>query len=101
MEIEERTWSAGIFEEAREKGHAEGREQGTKEGIEQGIEQQRELLCRMVAARFGADTAAHLVGVLAPIADPERLAEIGDWLVRCETRAQFLARVDPESQSLR
>ena len=105
MEIEERTWSAGIFEEAREKGHAEGREQGIKqgikEGIEQGIEQQRELLCRMVAARFGADTAAHLVGVLAPIAEPERLAEIGDWLVRCETRAQFLARVDPESQSVR
>ena len=97
MEIEARTWSAGIFEEAREKGHAEGREQGIKEGIEQ----QRELLCRMVAARFGADTEAHLVGVLAPIAEPERLAEIGDWLVRCETRAQFLARVDPESQSLR
>ena len=37
----------------------------------------------MAAARFGADTAARLTDVLAPITDPDRLAEIGDWLVRC------------------
>jgi hypothetical protein len=37
--------------------------------------------------------------VLAPIADPERLAEIGDWLVRCGTAAGFLTRLDPGSPS--
>ena len=30
---------------------------------------------------------------LAGIADPDRLAEIGEWLVRCDTGDEFLARV--------
>ena len=68
MAIVERTWSAGIFEEAREKGHVQGRKQdikqGITEGLEQGIEQQRQLLCRTVAAPFGADTAAHLISLV-------------------------------------
>ena len=77
----------------------EGREQGLAEGREQGVDQQRALLCRQAAARFGADTAARLTDVLAPITDPDRLAEIGDWLVRCDIGAEFLARLDPSSPS--
>ena len=73
----------------------EGREQGVAEGREQGVDQQRALLYRQAAARFDAETAARLADRLAPIADPERLAEIGDWLIRCHTAAAFLARVDP------
>ena len=76
---------------------AEWPKQWLREGLEQGLEQQRALLCRQAAARFGDDTAARLAEVLAPIADPERLAEIGDWLVRCDTAAGFLARLDPGS----
>ena len=76
----------------------EGREQGMREGIEQGIEQgraeERALLRRMAASRFGADTAERLSGMLAGIADPERLAEVGEWLVRCETAEEFLARTE-------
>ena len=77
----------------------EGREQGISEGREQGVDQQRALLCRMAAARFDADTAARLAELLAPITDPERLAEVGDWLVRSDTAARFLARFDPASPS--
>ena len=73
----------------------EGREQGLAEGREQGVDQQRALLCRQASARFGDDAAARLTDVLAPISDQDRLAEIGDWLVRCDTGAEFLARVDP------
>ena len=72
----------------------EGREQGMREGIEQGRAEERALLCRQAAARFGTDTAERLSGVLAGIADPERLAEVGEWLVRCETGEAFLARAD-------
>ena len=76
----------------------EGREQGVKEGIEQGVEQglayERALLRRLAASRFGAGTAERLSGVLADIAHPEGLAEIGEWLVRCETGDEFLVRVD-------
>ena len=63
------------------------------------LHRQRALLCRQAAARFDADTAARLVDTLAPIAHPERLAEVGDWLVRCDTADEFLARVDPGSPS--
>ena len=60
-----------------------------REALQLGVDQQRALLCRMAAARFGADTAARLTDVLAPITDPDRLAEIGDWLVRCDTGAEL------------
>ncbi len=59
---------------------------------------QRALLCRQAAARFDPDTAARLADLAAPIADPERLAEVGDRLVRCDSAAPFLARFDPPSQ---
>ena len=45
--------------------------------------------------RWRAETAERLPGVLAGIADPEGLAEVGEWLVRCGTGSEFLARVDP------
>ena len=95
-------WPKQWLREGREQGVAEGREQGREQGVaegrEQGVDQQRALLCRMAAARFDADAAARLAELLAPIADPERLAEVGDWLVRCETAA-FFARFDPASPS--
>ena len=63
--------------------------QWLREGLERRIEQQRALLCRIAAARFGAETGARLATVLAPIADPARLAEVGDWLGRYDTGAEF------------
>ena len=97
MSVVERAaeWPKQWLREGREQGITEGREQG----IEQGVDQQRALLCRQAETRFGAETAARLSDVLAPIADPDRLAEVGDWLVRCNTGAEFLARVDPSSPS--
>ena len=74
---------------------AEWPKQWLQQGIEQGLAHERALLRRQVAARFGVETAERLSGVLARIADPEALAEVGEWLVRCETGSEFLARVDP------
>ena len=70
-----------------------GRAQGLAQGLEQGLEHERALLQRMAASRFGAGVAERLAEVLARIADPDRLVEVGDWLVRCETGDDFLARV--------
>ena len=100
-------WPKQWLREGREQGVAEGREQGRaqgvaegrEQGLTQGVDQQRTLLCRQAAARFDADAAARLADLLAPIADPERLAEVGDWLVRCETAAAFFARFDSASPS--
>ena len=98
-------WSKQLIREGHERGMREGmmqgREQGLEKGIEQGLELGREqgltheraLLRRMAVSRFGADTADHLGELLAGIADPERLAEVGEWLVRCETGVELLSRV--------
>ena len=92
-------WPKQWLREGREQGHAQGVAEGREQGLTQGVDQQRALLCRQAAARFDADAAARLADLLAPIADPERLAEVGDWLVRCDTAAAFFARFDPASPS--
>ena len=68
--------------------------EGREQGLEQGRAEERALLERMAASRFGADTAQRLSSVLAEILDPEQLAEVGEWLVRCETAEAFLARAE-------
>ena len=75
------------------EGLQQGIEQGLEQGIEQGLDRERALLCRMTASRFGLPTAERLAELLAPITDAERLADVGDWLVQCDTGADFLARV--------
>ncbi len=62
--------------------------------VEEGLEQQRALLRRMTASRFGPDAAERLAGILEHIADPERVAEIGDMIVRCATAGELFARTD-------
>ena len=90
-------WQRKGLEQGREQGLEQGREQGLKQGREQGLKQslehERALLQRMAATRFGAGVAERLAEVLARIADPDRLVEVGDWLVRCEAGDDFLARV--------
>ena len=72
---------------------AEWPKQWVREGIEQGLAHERALLRRQAALRFGADTAEGLSEALKRIADPERLAEAGELLVRCDTGPDLLARV--------
>ena len=69
--------------------------QGVEQGLEQGLEHERALLGRMAASRFGADTSDALSKGLARISDPDRLGDIGELLVRCDTGEEFLARAIP------
>ena len=64
--------------------------QWIREGLERGLEHERALLLRMATSRFGETTAERLSGTLARITDPDLLADIGDWLVRCDTGEEFL-----------
>ena len=97
--LEERVaqWPKQWFREGREEGLEQGLEQGREEGLERGLEQglahERALLVRMAATRFGPEIGDRLSGVLAGIADPEGLAEVGERLVRSETGGELLARV--------
>ena len=105
-------WTEQWFREGREEGLERGREQGLERGLERGLEQglergreqgfdlgiergraeERALLCRQAARKFDAETAEGLSGLLDRLTDPERLAEVGDWIIECGTGADLLAR---------
>ena len=92
---------AGWVAEGREQGLKEGREQGIERGIEQGIErgieqgrsEERRRLCRQAALKFTAETAPRLSVLLQRLTDPERLEQVGDWIIECATEEELLARV--------
>ena len=90
-------WTADWVAEGREQGLKEGIEQGIEQGIgqgiEQGIEQERRLLCRQAARKFRAETASRLSALLQRLADPEHLAQVGEWIIECETEGDLLDRV--------
>ena len=80
----------------------EGRAEGRVEGVEEGLEQQRVLLGRQAATKFGAKASTRVEPLLAQIADPALLAEIGEGLLVCATETEFVARVEAiiESKAL-
>ena len=63
------------------------------EGLEQGRAEERRLLCRLATRKFDAATGERLSAALAEVADPDRLAEVGDWIIECETADELLDRV--------
>ena len=68
---------------------AEGREQG----IEQGRSEERRRLCRQAALKFTPETAPRLSVLLERLTDPERLVDVGDWIIECKTEDELLTRV--------
>ena len=76
-----------------EQGISLGREEGIGLGREEGIGHEGRLLRRMAAARFGAATADRLARALAAETVPERLAVVGEAIVRCATGDELLREV--------
>ena len=96
-------WRVPIEEQARAKGEAEGRAKGEAEGRAKGEAQgraegrmqgQADAMRWLAARKFDAVTAERLAGRLAEIADPERMEEIGEWLIECDDGAELLERVE-------
>ena len=74
---------------------AETVQEWTAEWVEQGREQgQRELLCRQAARKFDAAAAERLAAKLAGVEDADRLAQVGDWIIECETPDDLFARFE-------
>ncbi len=94
-------WKQQLIEKGRTEGEAEGEARGRAEGEARGkaegeakaLARERALLERMVALRFGGDTAKRFGVLLAGVSDPERLDEVGEWLIECEDGASLLARM--------
>ena len=76
------------FEGARAEGRAEGR----TEGDALALARDRALLRRQATLKFGAGAGEQLATLLEEVTDPERLAEVGEWIIRCEDDGALLAR---------
>ena len=57
------------------------------------VEGQTEVMCRQAARKFNPETAERLAGYLAKIPDPERLGEVGEWILECDEGEALLDRV--------
>ena len=77
-----------------EEERAEGRVEGRVEGRAEGRVRQVELMRRMAARKFGYDTAERLAERLERMRDSERMAEIGEWLIECESGEELLERLE-------
>ena len=64
-----------------------------QEGLEQGLSAGRHMLLRQVDRRFGAATADAAEPLLAGIDSPERLGQVGEWVIDCEAPEDLLARL--------
>ena len=53
---------------------------------------ERALLCQLAGRKFGGQTAERLSAQIDGMTDPQRLAEVGDWIIDCGTEAEFLSR---------
>ena len=69
---------------------AKWREEGRVEGR---VEGQAAVMRRLAARKFGRETADRLAEQLAKIPDPERLGEVGEWLLEYDSAEELLARV--------
>ena len=91
-------WAKEWYEEAHERGVQQSVQQGIQQGIERGLErgraEERALLCRLASRKFGAETGERLSGLLARLTDPERLVEVGGWIMECRTSADLLDRTE-------
>ena len=67
------------------------------ETLEQGLERERALLSRVARWKFGTETGDRLAALLAGVADPDRLAEIGDLVEDCADGAELLARAQEDT----
>ncbi len=84
--------------ELRDQVHRDGVRQGLEQGLERGLEQgrirERALLVRRFATRkFGAETAERLTRILEDRADADRLDEVVDAIIDCDSGAELFARV--------
>ena len=82
-----------LLRSQRRQAMAEGIQQGIQQGIAKGLAAERRLLRRLAERKFGAATAAELAKRLDAMADPARLAEVGEHVIDCATGDALLARV--------
>ena len=62
-------------------------------GEERWLERERQLLVHLVGRKFGPEVADIAAGQLAGIRDPDRLEDVGVWILDCDTGSELIARL--------
>ena len=88
LETEPRRWADRMRDEGREEGR-----RWAERMREEGLARERKLLLRLARVRFGGALAERLSVLLEGIADTDRLEEIGEWLLVCDSGEALLARL--------
>src|SRR5713101_4475530 len=86
-------WTQQWKEEGLREGRREGLQEGLQEGRQQGLEAERALLMRQARSRFGEACAEALAPLLERCEETEALAEVGEWIVTCDSAEALLDRV--------
>ena len=91
-------WAAEFPRWWRQQGFAQGWKEGLEQGRQEGLAQGRregsaDLLVVQVGLRFGHEAGEEARALLAEAEDWDRLANVGDLIVRTESSAEFLRRL--------
>ena len=65
--------------------------------LERARADERARLCRQAGRKFGGRAQDRLSAVIEGVTEPDRLAEVGDWVIDCDTEAEFLAHLQRRS----
>ena len=85
--------------ELRDQARRDGIREGRERGLEQGRAEARAIVGRLATRKFGLRTADQLSRVLEDVADPERLAEVADAIIDCDSDAELFARMGAARRS--
>jgi flagellar biosynthesis/type III secretory pathway protein FliH len=85
-------WTQQWKEEGLREGRREGLQEGLQEGRQQGLAAERALLTRQARRRFGEACAEALASLLERCTETEGLAEVGEWIVTCDSAEALLDR---------
>ena len=80
-----------------DQGVAQGMAQGVARGMQRARTDERERLCRLAGRKFGRRAQSRLSAVIEGVTEADRLAQVGDWVIDCDTEAEFLAHLQPRS----
>ena len=86
-------WKEEGLREGRREGLQEGLQEGRQQGLQQGLVAERALLLRQARQRFGEACAEALAPLLERCEETEALAEVGEWIVTCDSAAALLDKV--------
>ena len=90
--LEDEDMSVGAFRSRIDENMKRATEAWFNDGLNLGLERQRDLLRRLIAAKFGDGAVASLAALVAETSDWETLGRLGEVVVQAGDESQLLAQ---------